>query len=174
MNSELSVEVRGMRVGLEAGVELNDELLVDVLLHLVARGQTVGDGLEGLGVHGEPAGDVADPVFLEAAGGELARGRGVLDLDLVAGQHGVARDVDLVAVDADVAVVDELAGRGAALREAEEIDGAVEARLQELEEALAGDTALFLGDLEGAAELALEQAVDEAELLLFVQADGVF
>jgi metallophosphoesterase superfamily enzyme len=48
------------------------------------------------------------------------------------------------------------------------------ARLEQLEEALAGDAALLLGDLEHAAELTLEQAVDVTELLLFVEADGVF
>jgi len=61
-----------------------------------------------------------------------------------------------------MAVVDQLAGGGAALGEAEEIDDAVEAGLEELQEALAGDAALALGDGERAAELALEQAVDEA------------
>ena len=77
-----------------------------------------------------------------------------------------------MAVDPDVAVADQLAGGGAALGEAEEVDHAVEAGLEELQETLAGDAALALGGLEGLAELALEQAVDVAELLLLVQADG--
>jgi len=111
-------------------------------LHLVARGQTDDGGLEGLGVQREPAGDVADAVFFEAARGKLAGGRRVLNLDLVAGLHAVARDVDLVAVNADVAVIDELAGGRAALGEAEEVNDAVETGLEELQEALAGDAAL--------------------------------
>ena len=77
-----------------------------------------------------------------------------------------------MAVDPDVAVADQLAGGGAALGEAEKVDHAVEAGLEELQETLAGDAALALGGLEGLAELALEQAVDVAELLLLVQADG--
>ena len=79
-----------------------------------------------------------------------------------------------LAVDAHVAVVDQLAGGRAALGEAEEVDDAVETGLEELEEALAGDAALALGDGERAAELALEQAVDVTELLLLGEADGVF
>src|SRR5471032_3290994 len=85
---------------LEAGVELDDELLVDPLLHLVALGQTDDGGLEGVAIQREPAGDGADAVFLELARGHLAGSRGVLDLELVAGLHVIARDVDLVAVDA--------------------------------------------------------------------------
>lgn len=73
-----------------------------------------------------------------------------------------------------MAVVDELAGLRAALGEAEEVNDAVETSLEELEEALAGDAALLLGGREDAAELALEQAVDEAEFLLLGEAEGVF
>src|SRR5258708_28356548 len=159
--------------GSEARVIFDDELLVDRGLHLVAGGQAGDGALEGLVVAREPAGDDAGAVFLDGAGGELAGGVDGLHLDLVALDHGVAGDVDLVTVDADVAVVDELAGRRAALGETEEVDDAVEAGLEELEEALAGDAALLLRDGEGAAELALEQAVDEAELLLLGEADGI-
>src|ERR1019366_8429160 len=166
MTVEKKVETECGEAGSEARVELDDELFVDVLRHFLARGEADDGGLEGLGVHGEPAGDVANPVFLEAARGELARGGRVLDLDLLAGLDIVAGDVDLVAVDADVAVIHELARGGAALREAEEIDRAVEARLQQLEEALAGDAAFLLRDFKHAAELALEQAVNVTELLL--------
>ena len=159
--------------GLEARVVLDDELLVDGGFHLVA-GRQAGDGaLEGLVIAREPAGDDAGAVFLDGPGGELARGIHGLDLDLVALDGGVARDVDLAAVDADVAVVDELAGSRPALGETEEIDDAVETGLEELEEALAGDAALALGDGERAAELALEQAVDVTELLLLGEADGI-
>jgi hypothetical protein len=73
-----------------------------------------------------------------------------------------------------VAVIDELPGGGAGAAETEQVDHAVEAGLEQLEETLAGDAALLLGDGEDAAELALEQAVDVAQLLLLVEADGVF
>ena len=87
---------------LEARVELDDELLVDVLGHFLARGEADDGGLEGLGVHGDPAGDVANAIFLEATRGELTGSGRVLDLDLVPGLHVVARDVDLVGVDAEL------------------------------------------------------------------------
>ena len=45
--------------------------------------------------------------------------------------------------------------------------------LEELQETLAGHATLTLGDLEDAAELAFQEAVNVAELLLFVEADGV-
>jgi len=111
--------------GSEARVELDDELLVDVLRHLFARRQANHRCLEGLGVHGEPTRHVADTVFLEAARGQLAGGRSVLDLDLVASLHVVARDIDFVAVDADVPMIDELTGGGPGLGQTQKVDGAV-------------------------------------------------
>jgi hypothetical protein len=60
------------------------------------------------------------------------------------------------------------------LVKAEVIDDAVEPGLEELQEPFAGDAALPFGDREHAAELALEQAVDVAGLLLLIEADGVF
>src|SRR5580693_9260648 len=164
---------RGRR-RLEARVELDDELFVDARLHLVAGGQTVDSGTEVLGIKGEPAGNVAHAVFLEVARGHLARSGHVFDFDDVAGQDVVADNVDLVVVDADVAVIDKLACGGAAPGQAKEVNHAVEARLKQLEKALAGDAAFFLGDGEDAAELALEQAINIAELLLFVKANAVF
>jgi len=152
----------------EARVELDDELLVDVLGHFLPGGKTYRGGLEGLRVHGQPAGDIADPVLLEAARRKLARSGRVFDLDLIAGLHVVAGDIDLVPVYTDVAVVHKLTGGGTGLREAQQVNGAVESGLKELKEALASHTALALGEFKHAAELALEQAVDETELLLFV------
>jgi hypothetical protein len=73
-----------------------------------------------------------------------------------------------------VAVIDELAGRAAGLGEAEEVNDTVEARLEELQKALARDTALALGDVECTAELLLEQTVGVAKLLLLGKAYGVF
>lgn len=158
---------------LEARVELDDQLLVDRGIHLFARGQAIDDCLEVLGVEREPAGDVAHPVLLEIAGRDLAGARRVLDLNFLAGTDVVARDVDLVAIHTDMAVVDHLAGGSAALGESEQIDHAIEAGLKQLQETLTGDTALALGDLEDATELALEQTVDVTELLLLVQTDGI-
>ena len=70
-------------------------------------------------------------------------------------------------------MADELAGSRTALGETKEINHAVKAGLEELQEAFARDAALALGDLKGAAELTLKQPVGVTELLLFVQADGI-
>ena len=72
-----------------------------------------------------------------------------------------------------MSVINELAGSGTGLGEAEKIDNAVETGLEELEEAFAGDAAFALGVFEDAAELTLQQAVDITKLLLFVKADRV-
>ena len=101
-----------------SGVKLDDDLLVDVLVHLVALGQADDAGLELLGIERKPAGHGADAVLLEVARRHLAGGGCVAHVDLVAGQHVVAGDVHLVPVHPDVAVVDELAGRRATLRKA--------------------------------------------------------
>src|SRR5688572_728204 len=113
-------------VRLEARVVLDDELLVDRGLHLVAR-REAGDGaLEGLVVARQPAWNHAGAVLFDGAGGQLAGGIDGLDLNLVTLDDVVGGDVDLVAVHAHVAVIDQLAGGGAALGETEEVDDAVE------------------------------------------------
>src|SRR5262249_15328823 len=86
--------------------------------------------------------------------------------DDVARPHEVRRHVHLAAVHAEVAVPHELPRLGARGGEAEPIDDVVESALEELEQRLAGHAARTVGHLEVAAELALEDAVDAAELLL--------
>jgi hypothetical protein len=96
-----------------------------------------------------------------------------LDLDLLAGANIVARDVDLVAVHANMPVIDHLTSRGTALCEAEEVDHAVEAGFKELEKPFARDSATALGDFKHTPELAFEKAIGVPELLLFVEADRI-
>src|SRR5690606_25025611 len=55
-----------------------------------------------------------------------------------------------------------------------EVNDAVETGFEQLEEAFAGNAALALGGREDATELALEQTVDEAELLLLGETESVF
>src|SRR5438093_7071081 len=79
------------------------------------------------------------------------------------------RDVNALAVDLEVAVRDELAGLAHGQREPEPERDRVGAGLQLAEELLAGDALAPLGAFEVAAELALADAVDRAELLLLDQ-----
>ena len=64
---------------------------------------------------------------------------------------------------------DELPRFGARRAEAHPVDDVVEARLEQLQQVLAGRALAARGLGEVAAELALEHAVDAAQLLLFAQ-----
>ena len=96
-----------------------------------------------------------------------------LDLDDVVLAHPVGRNVHLLAVDHEVAVADQLAGHVPALREPRPVHHVVQAALQDLEQVLAGHTALAGGFLVVAMELPLEDAVDPASLLLLPDLEQV-
>ena len=103
----------------------------------------------------------------------LAAAARLADLDLVARLELVRRDVRRRAVDGEVAVADELAGLGPRRGEAHPEDDVVEPQLERPEEALAGDAGVRRGDPEVVPELALEDAVDAADLLLLAQLQAV-
>src|SRR6478735_7992869 len=83
------------------------------------------------------------------------------------------RDVDLLAVDQEVAVRHELAGLAARPGEAGAVDHVVEAALEELQEVVAGLALATAGLLVVADELLLHHAVGEARLLLLTQLQEV-
>ena len=97
-----------------------------------------------------------------------------LEGDDLAGLDEVAGDVDLAAVDQDVAVADDLAGGPDGAADAEAADDVVETGFEEGEHGVAGITTGFLGHLHETAELALKHAEVELELLLLDHADAVF
>ena len=98
----------------------------------------------------------------------------VLDLDDVAGTHQIARDVELLAVDENVAVGAHLTGLSAARGEPEAGDDVVETSFQEGHQGVAGIARAAAGQLEILAELALEDPVVALDLLLLAQTDRVF
>src|SRR5690606_21539430 len=77
------------------------------------------------------------------------------------------------AVDEDVAVSDELAGRGAADGEAQVGDDVIQPALEQGHEHVAGVAGASAGHFVIAAELALEDAVVPLDLLLLAQPDRV-
>ena len=79
----------------------------------------------------------------------------------------------LLAVDRDVAVGDHLAGRRPVDGEPEPVDDVIQPALQDREQLLAGVADGPGGELEVAAELALQHAVEPLELLLLAEADAV-
>ena len=85
----------------------------------------------------------------------------------------VGRDINLLAVDKDVAVVDELTGSCASAGESDAIDEVVQAGFKDAEEGKSGDGRLFLCDEEEAAELTLVQTIVVAEFLLLSKLSGV-
>jgi hypothetical protein len=91
----------------------------------------------------------------------------------VAGLQRVGRDVDLLAVDEEVAVAHELTSLRARGGEAHAVDRVVEAPFEQLEQRLAGDAAGAVGHFEVAAELIFEHAVGALDLLLLAQLHAV-
>src|ERR1039457_889311 len=156
------------------GVQLHNELLIQLDLHQFAPLRQGDDAaLERFAV------DV-DPTGRGRMRGGIAGGQngGMLlaafaDRDDVADLDRGRWDVALAAVDVDMAVVDNLAGLGAAGAEAHAVDDAVEAALQGGHQVVAGD-ALGQGALfEGAAELPFQNAVHAACLLFFAKLQAV-
>src|SRR6185312_3618054 len=91
----------------------------------------------------------------------------VLDLDAVAVLHQVGADVDPPPIDADMAVIDELARGEGGRREFHPVDDGVEPALEQLDQILAGVALAARSLLVEAAELALADiAVVALELLL--------
>src|SRR5205085_1504556 len=88
---------------------------------------------------------------------------------LLAGTHLIARHVDRLAVDLDVAVPDELARGLATGGEAHAVNHVVEAALERGEQVVAGDARQRAHALERVAELPLAHAIDALDLLLLTK-----
>src|SRR4029079_8736625 len=154
-------------------VVLDHELLVEVERHLVAAGN-VGDGAgQVLCVSRQ---ELRRLVVLERLLRELERLAAparLADLDLVARLELERRDVGRAAVHREVAVTDQLAGLGPGRGEAHPEDDVVEAELERAQERLAGDAGLGRRHPVVVPELALEDAVDGAGLLLLAKLEAV-
>src|SRR5215211_3705969 len=155
------------------GVELHDQLLLD-------RGVDHLAGRDVVHEHAKLAADDLEPRRHGALAGtglgdleRQHRARLLRDLDDVVLAHPVRRDVDLAAVDPDVAVAHQLAGHVAGLGEAGPVDHVVQARLQDLEQDLTGLAGLSVGLFVVTAELLLQHAVDAAGLLLLTKLEQV-
>src|SRR6266550_2571711 len=156
-----------------ARIKLDDQLLLDGLVHVVASGLRGDFRGHVVFVKAEPGNDrpllagvesVLDPGDLVAL---------VLDRDHVADANGVRGDVDEPAVDGDVPVGDELAGVTARGGKPDPVDHVVQPRLQETEQVETGHAGHLGGPIEVEPELALEQEVDAARALLGSQLDPV-
>src|SRR5215471_10841198 len=147
-----------------AGVELDDEVLFDTLLHLVSLRQCEHLARLLLLVERQPGRNGAYSGRLEREGDD-----GAVPMphpDLVAGLQLVGGDVDDPAVHVEVSVGDELTGLPPRGGEPQPVDDIVETQLEVAEEVEAGDPALSHRRVEVVAELPLEQAVRAPRLLL--------
>src|SRR5580692_11533989 len=155
------------------GVVLDDQLLLDQGVDLGPGRERMHQNPHLVRYHPEPCRDRA----LAGLGarhherGELA---GLLrDLDDVALADPVGGDVDLAAVDPDVAVTDELAGHVPALGETGPVDHVVQPALQDLEQVLTGLAALAGRLSVVVAELLLQHAIDAPRPLLLPDLEQV-
>src|SRR3954453_12579457 len=98
----------------------------------------------------------------------------VLDVDDVVLRHPVARDVDLDAVDGEVAVADELAGHPSGARQPGAVYDVVEPALQDAQQVLTGLARDAVGLFVVTTELLLHHSICEAGLLLLLQLLAVF
>src|SRR5690349_2472010 len=150
-------------------VKLDDELLVDGNRNRRARGHVQDAPAHLLDAQVQPLRHALSLARLERVQDDDQLAALLAQGHLVAGLDQERRDVHVLAVDAHVAVTHELARRRAVRREAEPIDDVVEARLEQLQQGLAGD-ALRRGGLgEIQTELTLEDSVDSARLLLLAE-----
>src|SRR5215210_3189338 len=156
-----------------AAVELDDQLLLDRELDVLARWQAQHPAAHVLGIKLEPLRDATAPRGLDARPDHRVLTAALLDHDGLVGLDLVRGDADLAAVHQHVAVADELPRLGPRSREAEAVDDVVEPPLQHHQEVLAGDALAAVGLLEIVAELALEHAIDALDLLLLAELQAV-
>ena len=159
--------------GVSLRVELDDQLLLDRHGDVLARRRGPHRALERRLVQLQPARDAAPVHRLDGLGDAGHLLAAIADVDDVAGAQLVGGDGDLAAVDAEVAVLHQLARLVAAVGEAEPEHGVVEPELEPAEQVLAGAPLGGGGAREGVPEARLEQAVHALDLLLLAQLDAV-
>src|SRR3954452_24799661 len=154
-------------------VVLDDELFLDRDVDLLTDRELVDQDSHAVrqGLH--PARH--DPLAVGLAShDERSRLEGLLlDVDHVVLADLVRRDVDLLAVDLEVAVHDELAGGAARLGEPGAVHHVVEPALEELQQVVTGLAGSPAGLGVVVVKLLLEHAVGESSLLLLTQLEQV-
>ena len=102
---------------------------------------------------------------------ELARG--LLDRDDIAWANEERRNVYRLAVNEEMAVENDLTGCLTGRSKIEAVNNIVKAALEQLDEVITGNTAEACCLLVRVAELALENAIEAADLLLLAKLDTV-
>lgn len=154
-------------------VELDDELFGQHGVDLLTHRELVDEDLQRAGhdLHPGRHGPVAVGLPRQLEREHLAAL--VPDVDDVVLRHAVARHVDALAVDQEVAVAHELTGGAAGPGQAGPVDHVVEPSFQDLQQVLTGLAGAPRGFLVVAAELLLHDAVGEPRLLLLLELEQV-
>ena len=148
-------------------------MLFDRQVNVIALRQCNDFAREGLCIQLEPLRNGAARALLAQrleqldVAGLVAQRDHVADLDLV------GRDVHLLAVDADVAVRDQLTRHGAGFAKVQAICHVVETALEQLKHIVAGDAVHVGGDVIVFPKLGFQYAVGAANLLLLAKLDAV-
>ena len=154
-----------------AGVKFDDELFVDDGIDLLACGDADDAATEVVFVYQKPIGNGDDLGEFDAALGEAGGFVVALDGHNIAGLEVHGRDVGFATVHRHMTMANHLAGATECLGEAHFLNDIVEAGLKELKEDFTGHTTAAAGDLEVAAELALEDSILVTELLFLGESD---
>ena len=149
-------------------------MLLDGHVDVLAGGHGDNSTLQGVLVTLQPLGDVDHGRILSSQTLEsYGRAAALLDLDHIAHAHQVGGDVDLVAIDSEMGVVHQLTGLTAGHGEAQTVHHVVQTALHQAQQVLAGLAGHGGSLLIVSMELLLQDAVDELDLLLLVELDGV-
>ena len=128
--------------------------------------------LELVAVNAQPAGDT-DFHVLDLL--ELRRGLALfLDLDDIAGLHLIGRNVDDLAVDHVMTMVDKLSGFSSCGAQPHSVDDVVKSFFQHDQQVFTGDALLVRRLLKCISELLFKDAVDELRSLLLTELETVF
>ena len=149
------------------GIQFDNQIFVDVGRQFTAFRARLVHALHFLGIDVEPVGDAALLCEIHGRLDTNLRTGLLVDTDHVVWLHLIGRDVDPLAVDQDMTMVDELARGEHRGHELGAVDHRVQAPLQELDQVLAGIAPTPGGLVIVAAELLLADiAVVALELLL--------
>src|SRR5687768_15840934 len=154
-------------------VELDDELFLDREPDVFALRKIRDRTAELIRLELEPLGNAASGGRLDGLADLIVLAALFPHLNHVALADLIGGDVDLLAVDLDVAVADELPRLGAGGCEAEGVDHVVEPELELAEQVVTGDAGARGRAVEVDPELILEQAVNALDLLFLAKLDTV-
>ena len=135
---------------------------------IAALGQAVHGGLQFVKIHGQPLGQDAGTAFTHGLE-QVDVAAGSANRDHVTLLNDIGGDVHTLAVDQEVAMVDQLAGLGAGSSHACAVHHVIQPALQKLEQVFAGNPLHGGGAVIGAFKLRFKNAISTARLLLLTK-----